>query len=100
MKTFKVLYNQNKLYSEITTDASYTDQKNEFSLRVVFNGSEIYKIGTRTVTVFPGNFLILNEGTSYDRAIYSDSVANTFAIFFSKKFLQDFQYGFSSSDQN
>jgi AraC family transcriptional regulator len=100
MKTFKVLYNQNKLYSEITTEASYTDQKNELSLRAVFNGSEKYKIGKRTVTVFPNNFLILNEGTSYDRTIYSDSIANTFAIFFSPKFLQDFQYGFSLSDRN
>ena len=98
MKTFKVLYNQNKLYSEITNEANYTDQKNELSLRAVFNGSEIYKIGKRTITVFPGNFLILNEGTSYDRTIYSDSVANTFAIFFSQKFLQDFQYASSSSD--
>jgi AraC family transcriptional regulator len=100
MKTLKVLYNQNKLYSEITTEASYIDQKNELSLRVVLNGSEKYKIGKRTVTVFPNNFLILNEGTSYDRVIYSDSIANTFAIFFSPKFLQDFQYGFSSSDQS
>jgi AraC family transcriptional regulator len=100
MKTFKILYNQNKLHSEITTEASYTDQKNELSLHAVFNGSESYKIGKRAVTVFPGNFLILNEGTSYDRTIYSDSIANTFAIFFSPKFLQDFQYGFSSSDRN
>jgi AraC family transcriptional regulator len=100
MKTFKVLYNQNKLYSEITTEASYTDQRSELSLRAVFNGSETYKIGKRTVVVFPGNFLILNEGTSYDRDIYSNSIANTFAIFFSEKFLRDFQYGFSSSDQN
>jgi AraC family transcriptional regulator len=100
MKTFKVLYNQNKLYSEITSEASYTDQKNELSLHAVFNGSEKYKIGKRTVTVYPNNFLILNEGTSYDRTIYSDSIANTFAIFFSSKFLQDFQYGFSSSDRN
>jgi AraC family transcriptional regulator len=100
MKTFKVLYNQNKLYSEITTEASYTDQKNELSLHVVFNGSEKYKIGKRTVTVFPGNFLILNEGTAYDRTIYSDSIANTFAIFFSNKFLRDFQYSFSSSEQD
>ena len=100
MKTFKVLYNQNKLYSEITTEASYTDQRNELSLRVVFNGSEKYRFGKRTVVVFPGNFLILNEGTSYDRDIYSNSIANTFAIFFSKKFLQDFQNGFSSSVQN
>ena len=99
MKTFKVLYNQNKLHSEITTEASYTDQRNELSLHAVFNGSEKYKIGKRTVTVFPGNFLIINEGTAYDRTIYSDSIASTFAIFFSKRFLQDFQYGFSSSDR-
>jgi len=65
----------------------------------VFNGSETYKIGKRTVTVFPGNFLIINEGTSYDRTIYSDSMANTFAIYFSQKFLQDFQHGFSASDR-
>lgn len=100
MKTFKILYNQNKLHSEITTEASYTDQKNELSLRAVFSGSESYTIGKRKVTVFPGNFLMLNEGTSYDRTIYSDVLANTFAIYFSPKFLQDFQYGCSSSDRN
>jgi AraC family transcriptional regulator len=100
MKTFKVLYNQNKLLSEITTEASYTDQKNELSLRAVFNGSESYTIGKRMVTVFPGNFLILNDGTTYDRAIYSDALANTFAIYFSPKFLLDFQYGYSLSDRN
>src|ERR1700743_394736 len=100
MKTLKLLYNQNKLHSEITTEASYTDQKNEFSLRAVFNGSESYTIGKRTVTVYPGNFLILNEGTSYDRAIYSDVLANTFAIYFSPAFLRDFHYGYSSSDGN
>lgn len=98
MKTLKVLYNQNKLHSEITTEASYTDQKSELSLHAVFNGSERYKIGKRTITVFPGNFLILNEGTQYDRTIYSDSIANTFAIFFSSKFLTDFHYGLLSSD--
>lgn len=100
MKTFKVLYNQNKLHSEITTEASYTDQKNELSLHAVFNGSENYTIGKRMVTVFPDNFLILNDGTSYDRTIYSDALANTFAIYFSPKFLLDFQYGYSLSDRN
>jgi AraC family transcriptional regulator len=100
MKTVKVLYNQNKLQSEITAEASYTDQKNELSLHAVFNGNESYTIGKRKVTVFPGNFLILNDGTSYDRAIYSNTVANTFAIYFSPKFLLDFQYGYSLSDRN
>lgn len=99
MKTFKTLYNQNKLHSEITTDACYTNQKNELSLRAVFNGSESYTIGNRTVTVFPDNFLILNDGTSYDRTIYSDVLANTFAIYFSPGFIRDFQYGYSLSDR-
>jgi AraC family transcriptional regulator len=100
MKTIKVLYNQNKLHSEITAEASYADQKNELSLHAVFNGNESYTIGRRKVTVFPGNFLILNNGTSYDRAIYSDTLANTFAIYFSPKFLLDFQYGYSLPDRN
>ena len=99
MKTFKILYNQNKLHSEITTEARYTDQKDELSLHAVFNGSESYTIGERTVNVFPGNFLMLNAGTCYDRAIYSDAMANTFAIYFSSKFLLDFQYSYSSSDR-
>lgn len=100
MKTIKVLYNQNKLHSEITAEASYADQKNELSLHAVFNGNESYTIGKRTVTVSAGNFLILNEGTPYDRAIYSDTLTNTFAIYFSPKFLRDFQYSYSLSDRN
>ena len=100
MKTFKLLYNQNKLYSEITKEASYTDQKSEFSLRAVFNGCETYSIGKRTITVYAGNFLILNDGTAYNRAIYSEAAANTFAICFSPKFLLDFQNGYASSDRD
>jgi AraC family transcriptional regulator len=98
MKTFKVLYNQNKLSSEITTEASYTDQKSDFSLHAVFNGSETFKIGKRTMSVSPGNFLAVNEGTVYDRSIYSYAIANTFSISFSAKFLSDFQYNFSASE--
>jgi AraC-like DNA-binding protein len=100
MKTIKVLYNQNKLHSEITLEASYTDQKSELSLHAVFNGNETYTIGKRKVTVFPGNFLILNDGTSYDRAIYSHIPANTFAIYFTPKFLLDFQHGYFLPDRN
>jgi AraC family transcriptional regulator len=93
MKIFKELYNQNKLQSEITTEANYIDQKSDFSLHAVFNGSETFKIGKRTMGVYPGN-----EGTVYNRTIYSHSIANIFSISFSAKFLTDFQYNFSSSE--
>jgi AraC family transcriptional regulator len=92
VKNIKILYNQNKLYNEITKDAAYTDQCDEFSIRFVFNGNEHYTIGQKDYNIYPGNFLIINEGTRYDRKIYSDIPANTFAVLFSHKFLADFHY--------
>lgn len=92
MKNIKVLYNQNKLYNEVTCDAYYRNQHDEFSIRLVFYGNEQYSIGQKYYNIYPGSFLVINEGTVYNRKIYLDKPANTFAVLFSRSFLSEFHY--------
>lgn len=98
MKNIKVLYNQNKLCNEITKDAYYSDQCEEFSIRLVFNGCEDYTIGQRSYSIYPGSFIIINEGTSYSKKIYTEVPVNSFAVYFSSTFLNDFHYGNFNAD--
>lgn len=98
MKNIKILYNQNKLYNEITTDAYYTNQCDDFSIRLVFNGNERYTIGQKDYNIYPGNFLIINEGTIFARRIYSDIPVNSFSVLFSLRFLAEFHYSSLCND--
>lgn len=98
MKTIKVLANQNKLCNEITTNASYSDQKEDFSIRVAFNGSERFRIGKKNFTIHPGNFLVVNEGTVFSSSIYSDIPANTFSVLYSQSYLSAFHAGITKTD--
>lgn len=90
MKIIKVLNNQNKLYNEITSNASYENQCEEFSFRVVFTGNERFNIGGKNLSIYPGSFLVINGGTVFSREIYSDIPANTFSILYNPKFLNEF----------
>lgn len=90
MKTLKILSNQNKLYSETTSEAFYSDEQSDFSIRTVTRGSEEYRLNNKTINVFPGYFLVLNDGTHYQRKIYTDGPSNTFSVQFSKQFLADY----------
>jgi len=90
LKILKILSNQNKLYSETTSEAFYSDEQSDFSIRMVTRGNEEYRLHNKTINVFPGYFLVLNDGTSYQRKIYTDELSNTFSVQFSKKFLADY----------
>ena len=98
MKSIKILYNQNKLYNEVSSDACYADEQNEFSMRLVFSGYEQYTIGKRDFNIYPGNFMVINKGTVYTRKIYSDIPSNTFAVLFAPGFLARFHSAITNSD--
>jgi len=99
MKTIKILQNQNKLYNEVTSNASYTGLKEEFSIRVVLSGNERYRIHNKDLVVYPGNFLVINEGTVFNREIYSDVPANVFSILVSPQFIKEFHRNYTESDK-
>ncbi|HVS92567.1 MAG TPA: AraC family transcriptional regulator [Mucilaginibacter sp.] len=98
MKTVKVLYNNNKLCNEITTEANYAGEISDFSLRMVFQGKEEYHVRQRKLNVFPGNFLFLDSGTAYEKNIYSDIPVNSFSVLYTSKFIADFERGLDGSD--
>jgi AraC family transcriptional regulator len=100
MRNNRVLYNQNKLYNEITTEACYLGQISDFSIHAVLKGNEKYSICNRDLTIFPGNFLFLNAGTHYNRMISSNSLVNSFSISFSPEFIAQFQHSITSTQES
>jgi AraC family transcriptional regulator len=98
MKKIQVLNNQNKIHSEVTKNAYYLNECHEFSIRIVFNGYEEYKLGNRVLKIYPGNFLVINEGTAFGRTIFSEFPVNTIALLYNQQFLNSFHHSMNSSD--
>jgi AraC family transcriptional regulator len=99
MRTIKVLNNQNKIYNEITNHSSYRNISEEFSIRVVLTGNERYTTGKKDMTIYPGTFLVINDGTIFSSEIYSDVVANTFSVLYSADFLRAFHRDYTSYEK-
>lgn len=98
MRKIQVLQNQNKVQSETISNIKYANECQEFSVRMVFNGDERYTIGNRSVTVYPGNFLIINEGTTFGSEIVSDVPVNTMSVLYTGSFLNSFHRTVTSTD--
>ena len=98
MRKIQVLQNQNKVQSETISNIKYANECQEFSVRMVFNGNERYTIGNRNVTVYPGNFLIINEGTIFSSEIASDVPVNTMSVLYTGPFLNSFHRTVTSTD--
>ncbi|MEP6613315.1 MAG: AraC family transcriptional regulator [Mucilaginibacter sp.] len=98
MKTIKVLSNQIKIYNETATNASCNNLQEDFSIRFVLQGHERFRLGKRNLTVHPGSFLAINEGTVFSSSVYADVPANTFAILYSPAFLKTFHRDYLLSE--
>ena len=98
MKKIQILNNHNKIYNEVTRSANYVNECDEFSMRIVLEGSESYRLGTKNLKIHPGNFLIINEGTVFSRDIDSDVPVNTFSILYTTQFLNAFHRDITSPD--
>ena len=98
MKTIKVLSNQNKIYNEVTTNSSRSNLQEDFSIRVALQGHERFRLGKQNLTVHPGSFLAINEGSVFSSSVYSDVPAHTFSILYSPAFLKTFHRDYSLSE--
>jgi len=98
MRKTQVLQNQNKVQSETISKVKYVNECQEFSVRMVFNGDERYTIGNRNISVYPGNFLIINEGTTFTSEIASDAPVNTMSVLYTASFLNSFHRTITSTD--
>ncbi len=99
MKIIRELNNKNRLVSETATDAFYKDHNADLSMHFVSSGSKYYSLGNRNLTLYPGNFLVLKNGTNYSGKINSDIPVNEFSISFSSAFVDDFSRAYSSTDK-
>src|SRR6476661_644208 len=95
-KYLRVLDNRNEIFYEKVTEASDQHVRSKFSLRVVFSGHETYILGNRQITLYPGSFLVINEGTSYTRIIHSEVPVTSFSISFDPEYLDKFSRSLKS----
>lgn len=91
MRYEKVLSNRNTIISETTNKGSYGSDQSNFSINVVFHGSEAYTVGKRKINLYPGNFLVLNQGTVYKSEIQSLDPVQAFSVQFDKAYIADFK---------
>lgn len=98
MKIVKVLSNNNQISSETAQEAFYPAKPSNLTFKAVFSGYETCDIGRRRINIFPGGFLILNEGTSFSSRIESDIPVNNLSISFDPAFVSDFSRAYESND--
>jgi AraC family transcriptional regulator len=98
MKKIQILNNQNKIYSESVNRISCLNERGDFSINIVFEGSELFNIGKKDLNIFPGNFLVINEGTVYNRKIDSELQVNTLSILYTNQYLNSFQHSVTSAE--
>ncbi len=99
MRYEKVLSNQNTIISEITNKGSYGSDQSNFSINVVFHGSEAYTVGKRRINLFPGNFLVLNHGTVYKSEIRSLDPVQAFCVQFDRSYILDFRRSMEATEK-
>ncbi len=95
-KYLRVLDNRNEIFYEKVTEASDQHVRSKFSIRVVFSGHETYILGNRQINLYPGNFLVINEGTTYTRIIHSSIPVTSFSISYDAEYLDKFSKSLKS----
>lgn len=68
---------------------SWPKRVTPLSVKYLLNSSETYELDGRSVTVDPGSYLIINEGTEYASHIESQSDVETASVFISPELLDD-----------
>jgi AraC family transcriptional regulator len=86
----RVLDNRNEICYERLSEASDQRQLSRFSIRAVFSGIETFVIGSRTINLYPGNFLVINEGTLYSRFVNSSIPVISFSVHYDAGYIDKF----------
>ena len=96
MRYFKELSNRNKLVSEYTCNAIFSNQDHScYAIKFVNSGIEKCIINNRAMSIFPDNFAVINAGTDYCSLIDSINPVHTLTIYLDTKFVEDFNRCFS-----
>lgn len=91
MKLTKTLSNNNTLALDTANREHSTGSSSGITFRLVFAGHEQYHTGNRSVTLYPGHFLQLNEGVTYRREVRSPEPVTSFRISLTREFYDDFR---------
>ncbi len=85
--------------SHVITDEGYKETINGFSIHTVFNGNKEYLLGRRNVSIYPGDFLIVNSGTSHSGCLDPKSPVSAFSIELKPAFVNNYQSVLANSTE-
>lgn len=99
MEFVKTLSNQNQLTLNTVYREKTSERASKCTFRLVFDGQEHYSSGSRSITLYPGHFLWLNEGVCYNREVNSSEPVSSFSIEVTREFIGDFIKSVESKTQ-
>lgn len=91
MTYIKTLSNQNQIAIDHNHYTGGKQISEHLKLRFIFTGKENYQIGKRNLSLFPGSFLVFNEGTVFTQFNSSERKAKSLTLMFSRQFLDHFK---------
>src|ERR1700712_2819955 len=98
MTYIRILPNQNQIAFDYNNHLCTDHVSEHLKIRFIFNGKEQYTIGRRSLSLFPGSFLIFGEGTQFKQSDLSEKKIQSLPLSFSDEFLNQFKKNLTHCD--
>ncbi|MBB2151253.1 helix-turn-helix domain-containing protein [Pedobacter gandavensis] len=86
------LVDKNEVIMESAYEAIHSTTAGKYAIQMIFNGAAAYTIANRELNLYAGNFIFLNQDTSYSRKIDSERRVDSMSVRFDPDFVIDFEY--------
>ncbi|WP_316820689.1 AraC family transcriptional regulator [Pedobacter gandavensis] len=88
----QTLVDKNEVIMESAHEQIHHAETGKYAIQMIFSGSADYTIANRELTLYSGNFIFLNQDTSYSRKIDSSVKVDSMSVLFDPGFVMDFEY--------
>lgn len=92
MTFHKTLIDKNEVIMESAYEGIHSATAGKYAIQMIFNGAAAYTIANRELNLYAGNFIFLNQDTSYSRKIDSILKVDSMSVRFDPDFVIDFEY--------
>ncbi|WP_316747842.1 AraC family transcriptional regulator [Pedobacter gandavensis] len=86
------LVDKNEVIMESAYESAHQATTGKYEIQMIFNGAAAYTIANRELNLYSGNFIFLNQDTSYHRKIDSMLKVDSMSVLFDPDFVLDFEY--------
>jgi len=90
MEYLRILKNENKITSTTSDHRTYSETTANFSIRIVFSGTETCAIGRRQLSLHTDSFIMLNKGTQFTSSRDPRLPVTVLSVEFDEDFLKEF----------